>query len=105
MSPVMAGLGGTIEKIYHCDMCGNKKTTQESFVCLNFKVLSKEDILFIRDQFQQKGYNEGLIYKEKRSITPQRLLKKLIGRNQEPEPILTIRDYICHLNYMIEDKS
>jgi ubiquitin C-terminal hydrolase len=98
MSPILNAFGGGIEKIYQCDKCENTKTTVEEFVSLNFKPLTSIEVEFIRSKFHQKGFKEGLVYK-KESKKKTNLLSKLIQKKQGDIPVLTIRDYLCHLNY------
>lgn len=98
MSPILNAFGGGIEKIYQCERCQKTKTTVEEFVSLNFKPLSAHEVEFIRTKFQQKGFKEGLVYK-KEVKKKTNMFSKLINKKQEDVPVLTIRDYLCHLNY------
>lgn len=98
MSPIFNAFGGGIEKVYGCSQCKKTKTTVEDFVSLSFKTMSAEEIEFVRSRFLEKNFTEGLVYKE----VPARkthLLQKFLGKKTEKIPVLTIRDYLCHLNY------
>lgn len=98
MSPIFNAFGGGIEKVYECAQCHKSKTRVEDFVSLSFKTMSLEEVQFVRSRFAEKGFAEGLVYKE----TPAKktpLLHKLLGKKADKTPVLTIRDYLCHLNY------
>lgn len=98
MSPIFNAFGGGIEKVYKCSECKRTKTTVEDFVSLSFRTMNAEEVGFVRHRFEEKKFTEGLIYKEV-SIKKSHLLQKFIGKKTEKIPVLTIRDYLCHLNY------
>lgn len=98
MSPIINSFGGGIEKIYQCTLCLKQKTTIEEFVGLNFKLMSSLEVDFIRSKFSQQSFTEGLVYKEQ-PAKKFGFIGKLIGKKKEDIPVLTIRDYLCHLNY------
>jgi len=98
MSPILNTLGGAIEKVYGCESCQLSKTTLENFVTLNFKTLSALEVRFIRDKFMEKKYFEGMYYKEQ-PVKKKTIVDKLLRKKLERVPVVTIRDYLCHLNY------
>lgn len=103
MSPILSAFGGAIEKNYLCDSCNQTKTVLETFVSLSFQKLSLEDITTIRTKFSEKGYSEGLVYREQ-PHQPASFVQRMIGKKGDRVPIVTIRDYLCHLNFTRSDK-
>ena len=99
-SPILNALGGGIEKIYSCEECKFSKTTVESFVSLSFKPLSAFEVDYIRSKFAEKKYSEGLVYKEQTSVKPG-LISMFSRKVNKRVPQLTIRDFLCHLNYTV----
>lgn len=98
MSPVLGAFGGVIEKIYQCANCNKQKTLVENFVSLTFKRLTIEEIQSIRAHFEDRGYSDGLVYKV--IPTPKKSLMNIIMlRKSMKIPLLTLRDYFCHLNF------
>lgn len=98
MSPIFNAFGGGIEKVYSCAECKKSKTTVEDFVSLSFKTMSADEIEFVRNRFSEKQYTEGLVYKEV-PAKKTHLFQKILGKKSEKIPVLTVRDYLCHLNY------
>ena len=99
-SPILNALGGGIEKIYSCEECKFSKTTVESFVSLSFKPLSTYEVDYIRSKFAEKKYSEGLVYRDQTSIKSG-LISIFNRKVNKRVPLLTIRDFLCHLNYTV----
>ena len=102
-SPILNGLGGGIEKVYNCTNCKFSKSTVESFVSLSFKPLSADEVSFIRKKFLDNEYLEGMVYRE---IAPKKsLMTSIFKKKESPRvPLLTIRDFLCHLNYTVSNE-
>lgn len=103
MSPILSAFGGAIEKNYHCDNCKQTKAVVENFVSLSFQKLTLEDLEIIRNKFMEKGFTDGLVYRD-RVLQTKTFIQKVIGKKTEKIPIVTIRDYLCHLNFTRSDK-
>ena len=105
MSPFIYGIGGEIEKQYICKGCLESITKLEYFISLNFKKISIEELSLIRQKFKQENYDEGIKY-EPVETKKQGLIQRLFSKSKKPEdpkPIATIRDYLCHLNLLQKD--
>lgn len=101
-SPIFAAIGGEIEKNFLCKECSNTTHRVENFISLNFKKLHEPEISEIRGQFEKQGYREGLVY---RSDTRKKgLLSRVFQRKQKQTPVVTIRDYFCHLNLLQRER-
>lgn len=105
MSPIIYGVGGEIEKYYTCRLCGTTTTKVENFISLSFKRLLETELIEIRTKFSNEGYTEGIKFdesdKQKRGM-----IDRLLGRKKEdPKPVTTIRDYLCHLNMLQREIS
>lgn len=102
MSPILGAFGGAIEKIYTCDNCRKERVAVENFVSLNFEKLNIEEVETVRKNFLERNYKEGMVYKsiplEKRSFK-----NKLLLQSSQKVLQLTIRDYLCHLNFTRND--
>ena len=105
MSPIINSFSGGIEKVHICESCQHSKTTVESFISLYFKKMSLEEANFVRSKFEEKEFDEGMIYKEQPLKKKKTLMNVIMGKKKERIPVLTIRDYLCHLNYTKSDKK
>ncbi len=104
MSPVIYGIGGEIEKYYSCKYCHNIITKIENFISLNFKKLQPNELEEIRDKFASEGYHEGIKYEET-GEKKKGIFKNLFSKKKDNlKPIITIRDYLCHLNLLQKDQ-
>ncbi len=60
------------------------------------------EVQHVRQNFAARGYKEGQVYKtvplEKKSIKD-----RLLMQSSKKIPVLTIRDYLCHLNFTRND--
>lgn len=97
-SPVFAAIGGEIEKYLLCKNCGKFTSRLENFISLNFKKLQESEVQEIRRKFEHQGYAEGMVTKQ--SPEKRGLLSKFLNRKPKVIPLVTIRDYLCHLNLL-----
>lgn len=98
MSPILGALGGALEKIYLCSNCGRKKVVLENFVALNFHRLNLKETNEVRKNFIEKNFEEGLVYASV-PIPKKSFLDNFRLKNTKKVPLLTLRDYLCNLNY------
>lgn len=101
MSPILSSFGGAIERIFGCQSCKKHRVSLENFVSLNFQVLTQRDVAEIRALFEQQKYSAGLVYEEDSkppSSIKSSFLGKLLLRKDVKVPMLTLRDFFCHLN-------
>lgn len=102
-SPIFAAVGGEIEKNLMCKECSNTTQRCENFISLNFKKLQEPEIAVIREQFEKQGYREGQVYKTEGR--KQGLLSRVFQRKRKQVPVVTIRDYMCHLNLLQREQT
>lgn len=79
-----------------CENCGREEVKKDSFMSLNFKLLGMETVQQIRKRFQEEGYKEGLVTKNKK--TKAWNVFNFFSKKNTSLPVLTIRDYLCYLN-------
>jgi hypothetical protein len=105
MSPVIYGVGGEIEKYYHCRSCKKMTRKLENFISLNFKRLMESELKEIRQKFGSEGYSEGIRF-DQNGKQKWGMLNKLFNRKKDSmRPITTIRDYLCHLNLLQRESA
>ncbi len=102
MSPILGAFSGAIEKIYSCDNCKKERVVVENFVSLNFEKLNEEEVETVRRNFIERNYKEGMVYKSV-PLGKRSLKNKLLLQSNKKIPLLTIRDYLCHLNFTRND--
>lgn len=106
MSPILSSFGGAIERIFACENCQKHRVSLENFVSLNFQPLGVKDTQQIRNLFEQEKYAAGLVYEgdAKGGVASKpSFLGKLLLRKETKIPILTLRDFFCHLNMTKSD--
>ena len=105
MSPIIYGVGGEIEKYYHCKSCKKMTRKLENFISLNFKRLMEPELKEIRQKFGNEGYSEGIRF-DQNGKQKWGVLNKLFNRKKDNmRPITTIRDYLCHLNLLQKESA
>jgi ubiquitin C-terminal hydrolase len=102
MSPILDAFGGALEKIYDCTACEYSRTVLENFVSLSFDRLTLSELLKIRTKFEERNYNEGLQY-IKTDLKKTSLFDKLRLKKTQSLPLITLRDFFCHLNFTMSD--
>ncbi len=95
-SPFFTSISGSIDTDMICENCGREEVKKDSFMSLNFKLLSMETVQQIRKRFQEEGYKEGLVTKNKK--TKAWNVFNFFSKKNTAQPVLTIRDYLCYLN-------
>lgn len=103
MSPILDALGGALEKVYHCSECGKKRTVLENFVTLNFHRLNIAEVEEVRKNFKERSYEEGMVYSNI-PVPKKTLMDKIFLKNRKKVPLVTLRDYLCNLNFTRNDQ-
>ena len=103
MSPILDALGGALEKIYICSECGKRKVVLENFVALNFHRLNLKEVNEVRKNFKERNYEEGLVYCNM-PMPKKTFFDKLMLKSTKKVPVLTLRDYLCNLNFTRNDQ-
>lgn len=102
MSPIIDAFGGVLKKTYECIVCKQSRDVVENRFSLNFDRLDRSEIQKVRQTFEEKGYTEGLVYKQVQAKNSS-LISKLMMKSTRKVPLLTLRDYFCHLNFTLGD--
>ena len=102
MSPILDALGGALEKVYHCSECGERRTVLENFVSLTFNRLTLKEVEEVRRNFRLRNYEEGLVYCNM-PVVKKSLFDRILLKNTKRFPLLTLRDYLCNLNFTRND--